>query len=137
MPYQIQNDLDGAGPNEKTNDPHDTTTGGAMAMSPPQTFPEIIDAIEQCVYQSDQQHQAIMRLYQLILDAHQAETLSFLDPPDEVVALDFLDFVDALAAAPIFDDDTAPYRDVVRATRELVRLMSAGRITFRVSSDGA
>ena len=137
MPHQIQNDLEGAGPNEKTNDPHDTITGGGMAMSPPQIFPEIIDAIGKSAYQSNQQHQAIMRLYQLILDAHQAETLAFFDPPDEVVALDFLDFVDALAAAPIFDDDTAPYRDVLRATCELVRLMNAGRITFRVSSDGA
>jgi hypothetical protein len=57
------------------------------------------------------------------LDAHQAETLAFLDPPDQEVALDLLDSVDALAVAPIFDDDTVPYHDALLAARKVVRLM--------------
>jgi hypothetical protein len=97
---------------------------------------EIIDAVEQSDEQSQQQLQAIMRLYQLVLDAHQAETLAFLEPRDEATALDLLDNVDALAVAPIFDDDIALYREVLLAAHRVVCLMNAGRITFRVSSDG-
>ncbi|AWY42271.1 hypothetical protein DKY63_21130 [Pseudomonas putida] len=98
---------------------------------------EIIEAIELDDVPWDQQCQAIMRLYQLILDANQAETLAFLEPSDEAVAVDFLDCVDALAVAPIFDDDTALDRDALRASREVVRLMNAGRITVLTSCGGA
>jgi hypothetical protein len=130
MNLQKQKSPEGAWTYEKHNEHQDTTISRQKVWL-------ISSILEQSEYQSDQQRQAIMRLYQLTLDAHQAETLDFLDPPDEAVALDFLDSVDTLAVAPIFDDDTALYREALLAARRVVCLMNAGRITFRVSSDGA
>jgi hypothetical protein len=97
----------------------------------------IASILEQSEYPSDQQLHAIMRLYQLILDAHQADTLAFLEPPDEAVALDLLDFVDALAAAPLFDDDSAQYQEVLLAARKAVSLMYAVCIAVLTCCVGA
>lgn len=96
----------------------------------------ISSILEQSKYQSASQRVAIVWIYQMILEAYLAAMLTFLEPSDEAVTQALLDSVDALAVAPIFDDDNVVYRDVLRAFREFVRLMNAGRITFRVISDG-
>ncbi|RWU19218.1 hypothetical protein DM813_23215 [Pseudomonas alkylphenolica] len=105
--------------------------------SAPPSLHEVFDAIEHDDAPLDQQRQAIMRLYQLILDAYQAESLALLDLPDEAVALGFLDTVDALAVAPIFEDDTTQYQGALLAARKVVGLINAGHVTFRVSSEWA
>lgn len=105
--------------------------------SAPPCLNEIINTIERDDVPLDQQQQVLMQLYQLTLDAHQSETLDFLDPPDEAVALDFLDFVDALAAAPLFDDDSAQYQEVLLAARKAVSLMYAVCIAVLTCCVGA
>ena len=99
-------------------------SGNLKAKRPaPPGFNEIIVYIKRDDAPMDQQRQAIMRLYQLILEASHTCSLALLEASDEAVIFAFLDSVDALAVAPIFDDDTVPYHDALLAARKVVRLM--------------
>lgn len=130
MNLQKQKKPEGPGTYKKHNEHQNSAICG-------QTVWLISVKLEQCKYQSDAQRQAILRLYQVILDAQLAAMLTFLEPADEVVTFAFLDSVDDLAVAPIFDDDTAQYQGVLLAARNVVGLINTGRITFPVSSDWA
>jgi hypothetical protein len=125
MTHQIKKGPEGAGPSHKHNEQkYPITDGGwrAALFSLPE-INEIIGIIKRDDSRLDQQRQAIMWLYQLISEALHTCSLAFLEASDEAVMLAFLDSVDALAVAPIFDDDTAPYHDALRTSREVVRLM--------------
>ncbi len=112
-------------------------TGNYRTESLPTSVNEAFNILEPSNDQSNQQRQAIMCLYQLTLDAHQAETLAFHEASDEALALKLLDCVDALAVAPIFDDDMALFQDALRVSCEVVRLINAGRLKALANCGGA
>lgn len=139
MTHQIKKDSEGTEPSHKHNEQKYAITNVAWRaeVSSSPGLNQIIDIIECDDSRLDQQRQAIFWLYQLILEVYLADTLIFLEPSDEIVTLTMLDSVDALAVAPIFDDDLTQYEEALLAARKVVSLMDAGRITVLASCGGA
>ena len=124
MPCQKQKKPGGAG-RKGSNNEHKIASGATSSRE----IRLIADILERGQYKSKQQQQAIVRLHQLILDAHQAATPTFLEASDEATELAFLASFEALAATPIFEDDTAPYREAMEAARKIARLIVTRPVT--------